>query len=421
MESNCSNQPLNHQIQWKKELIRSKRQLATFRDQRQSGNCKGLKRLIFEDPISWLLLVFPYAVASYLCEWPIACCFWLNFLAMIPLAKLMGDATEELAAGLRSETTGGLLNATFGNAAEMILTVQTLRAGQIEVVKSALLGSVLSNLLLILGTSFLVGGMTPTHGRVLGKQQRFFARVGQVNVTMLLLATAAVTLPTLFFNAVAEPSEQHAARTLQVSRWCSVYIFSAYMAYILFQLFTHAHIFQIRETGEEEEKKEAEPQLTVGGALSLLGVTAIFVSVCSQFLAESIDGFAEQWGVGRPFIGIVLMPMVANACEHAGAVRMAMVDKLDIAIGIAVGSSTQIALLVVPFAVLAGWMIDQEMDLNFGAMDSTVLVFAVLISFSIITDGTSSWLEGFMLLMAFFIMATLYWFFPDMHAHHGDA
>jgi len=410
---------VNHQIHLKKELVKLKRrQWAVERDHRQSGNCKGLKRLVLEEPISRLLLAFPFAVASYLCMWPVGYCFWLNFVVMIPLAKLMGDATEELAAGLKNETVGGLLNATFGNAVELILTVQTLRAGQIDVVKSTLMGSVLSNLLLVLGTSFLAGGITPRGGQLIGKQQRFFARSGQVNVTMLLLATAAVTLPTLFFNSV---SEHHpSAQTLRVSRWCSLYILSAYMAYLLFQLITHAEAFQPKGA-EETEEEEAEPQLSVGGALSLLGVTTVLVAFCSEILVGSIDGLAEQCGMGRPFIGVVLLPMVGNACEHAGAVRMAMAEKLDITIGIAVGSSTQIALLVVPFAVLAGWMLDQDMDLNFGAMDSTVLIFAVLITFSIITDGMSSWLEGFMLLMAFAVMATLYFFCPELHAHHGDA
>jgi len=421
-----SDSTVQHQIQWKKELVKSKRQLAAERDHRQNGetiehqplgwkpetsNCKGLKHLILQDPISWLLAAFPFAVASYVREWNNVLCFWLNFVVMIPLAKLMGDATEELAAGLKNETVGGLLNATFGNAVEMILTIQTLRAGQIEVVKSTLMGSVLSNLLLVLGMSFFAGGMTPRDGKLLGKQQTFCARSGQVNVTMLLLSAAAVTLPTLFFNAVQE--HQQNQRTLQVSRWCSLYILSAYLAYLFFQLYTHAEVFQPQ--GEDEEEEEEDPQLTVCGALVLLAVTTVVVAFCSEFLVESIDGLAEQWGLGRPFIGIVLLPVVGNACEHAGAVRMAIVEKVDITIGIAVGSSTQISLLVVPFAVLVGWMIDREMDLNFGAMDSTVLVFAVLISFSIITDGMSTWLEGYMLLMAYAIIATLYWFFPETH------
>mmetsp|Transcript_148246 Transcript_148246/g.412866 ORF Transcript_148246/g.412866 Transcript_148246/m.412866 type:complete len:197 (+) Transcript_148246:97-687(+) len=171
------------------------------------------------------------------------------------------------------------------------------------------------------------------------------------------------------------------------------------------------------EQGEDEEEEEEDPQLTVCGALVLLAVTTVVVAFCSEFLVESIDGLAEQCGMGRPFIGVVLLPMVGNACEHAGAVRMAMAEKLDITIGIAVGSSTQISLLVVPFAVLIGWAIDKDMDLNFGAMDSVVLVFTAMLSFSIITDGKATWLEGYMLLMAYAIVATLYWFYPEMHHH----
>mmetsp|Transcript_70463 Transcript_70463/g.206138 ORF Transcript_70463/g.206138 Transcript_70463/m.206138 type:complete len:448 (+) Transcript_70463:93-1436(+) len=417
---------VRQQVDWKRALTKAKQELSKHKSRRldddspqplgwkqSPSNLEGFKHLILLEPISALLIAWPVAVAASLLEWSSVWTFWLNFLAMIPLAKLMGDATEELAAGLKSDTVGGLLNATFGNAVEMILMVQTIRAGQIDVVKGTLLGSVLSNLLLVLGMSFVAGGFTPLDGKVLNKRQAFSTVVALTNVTMLLLATAAMALPTIFFSTVGGlGGEEPDARTLEVSRYCSTYILSAYVAYLLFQLYTHAEAFT--SSDEEESEFDLQPQLTIGGAMLLLTVTTTMVAVSSEFLVGSIDGLVEKWQLGKAFIGIVLLPIVGNACEHVGAIRMAMSEKVDITIGIAVGSSTQVALFVVPFAVIVGWAIDEPMDLNFGPMDTTVLVFAVLLTFSIITDGMSTWLEGYMLIIAYLIIATLYWFFPEV-------
>lgn len=242
-----ANDPVRQQVAWKKALTKAKQQLSNQKTRRLDddspqplgwkkgpSDCQGFKHLILLEPVSILLLAFPIAVLSHLLEWGTIWTFWLNFLAMIPLAKLMGDATEELAAGLRSDTIGGLLNATFGNAVEMILMVQTLRAGQIDVVKGTLLGSILSNLLLVLGMSFVAGGFTPLDGKVLNKRQAFSTTVALTNVTMLLLATAALALPTIFFATVRDQlGEEQDSRTLEVSRYCSTYILSAYIAYLL--------------------------------------------------------------------------------------------------------------------------------------------------------------------------------------------
>lgn len=177
-----------------------------------------------------------------------------------------------------------------------------------------------------------------------------------------------------------------------------------YVAFLIFQLYTHVDVFEA--AADEEE----EPQINVCTSLLLLFVTTIFVASSSEFLVSSIDGLVEDWGMSKTFVGVIILPIVGNACEHAGAIRMAMYEKVDITIGIAVGSSTQIALFVVPFAVIAGWWIDQPMDLNFGDMNVGVMLFAVLITFSIVSDGSSNWLEGFMLMMAYCVAATLYWF-----------
>jgi len=233
------------------------------------GNLAGLVRL-FWDPISLLLVAWPLGCLAHFHDWGDIPEFWLNFLAMVPLAKILGDATEELAAGLKNDTLGGLLNATFGNAVEMILTVQTLRAGQIGVVKGTLLGSILSNLLLVLGMSFFVGGLTPSKGSRIGKEQTFSTQAALTNMTMLLLACSAFAFPAVFFSQdeigreymesqISELGTFAAGSTprlLQISRWCSVYILAAYVAFLFFQLYTHADVFKGGSDDEEEEEEE---------------------------------------------------------------------------------------------------------------------------------------------------------------------
>mmetsp|Transcript_58793 Transcript_58793/g.140145 ORF Transcript_58793/g.140145 Transcript_58793/m.140145 type:complete len:487 (+) Transcript_58793:67-1527(+) len=405
-----------------------------------SSNWHGLMHIVFLHPLSTLLIAWPFGIYAYLHSWSPIAVFVLSFLALVPLAKILGDATEELAAGLKNPVVGGLLNATFGNAVEMILTVQSLRAGQIEVVKGTLLGSILSNLLLVLGMSFFIGGLTPAYkgSSVKGKEQVFSTPAALTNMTMLFLATCSFSLPTVFFSARQLEGlhnffefnddrllvSQNEPLVLQISRYCSIYILSAYLAFLVFQLFTHAEVFAEQEDTDDDGDGE-EFILSPCVAVLLLCLTTIFVAASSECLVDSIDGLVEDVGIGHVFIGVILLPIVGNACEHAGAVRMAIHNKVDITIGIAIGSSTQVGLFVVPFTVIVGWLIDQPMNLNFGPLDSSVLMFAVIITFSIVSDGASNWLEGFMLMMAYLVIATLYWHVPDAvteakpHHHHA--
>jgi len=393
------------------------------------GNWQTLMRIVVCDPINLLLLALPVACASHVLEWDAPFTFWLSFLAMIPLAKILGDATEELAEGLRNETLGGLLNATFGNAVEMILTVQNLRENKLQTVRDSLLGSILSNLLLVLGMSFCLGGLTRgPDGKILGKEQLFSKEAALTNMTMLLLATAAFSLPTVFFANQRQAALEHGLIdhedphidssdsdiVLKISRYCSIYLLMAYIAFLVFQLFTHREVFQSPEEDEvEDDANGGASHLSPAFALGLLFVTTVLVTLASDWLVKSINGLIDKGQFGGRFVGMILLPIVGNACEHAGAVRMAMAEKVDITIGIAVGSSTQIALFVTPFSVILGWIIGREMDLNFGSMDITVMVFSVLVSFSIMTDGASNWLEGFMLMVAYAVVATLFWFATD--------
>lgn len=404
-----------------------------------SAQVDGVYGLIVQ-PLNILLLCVPAGIAAKQCGWGDLWVFWTIFLSMIPLAKVLGDITEELAAGLKNDMVAGLVNATFGNVVEMVITVQTLRAGLFDVVKATLLGSVLSNMLLVLGMSFFFGGIVnnaaptprPKDGGmartgsldvgkyqkvqsafVAEKVQKFDILGAMVNTSMLLLSCLSFTLVTVFRNLTHINGAHYEAETLlPVSRLCSLIIASAYGAYIVFQLGTHSKAMAAEEEGKENEDDQ-EPLFSVTTcAVLLVAVTAV-VAVASHLLVDAIAGVTEKAHISQHFIGIILLPIVGNACEHAAAVRFAMQDKPVLSIAIAVGSSTQIALFVVPFSVLSGWAMGKDMDLNFGALNTTVMTLSVIVVLSMVVDGQSNWLQGYLLCAAYAIVAVLYWHLPN--------
>mmetsp|Transcript_42189 Transcript_42189/g.121925 ORF Transcript_42189/g.121925 Transcript_42189/m.121925 type:complete len:521 (+) Transcript_42189:64-1626(+) len=384
---------------------------------------------ILAHPLSLLLLAFPLGIASHVCDWGPLPTFWLNMIALVPLAKILGDGTEELASAIKNDTISGLLNATLGNAVEMILSVQTLRKGLLSVVKATLLGSILSNILLVLGTSFFLGGLVgsskaSSHRHfihiegyrpvrfTMEKEQLFNSKNALVDMAMQLLACMTCALPTVFVSA-GGGSEDQEQKVLTVSRIGAVIIMCSYIAYIGFQLVTHKRMLAGDEgEGSDDEDDEEAGGLSAGAAIGLMSVTTVLIAICSELLVEAIDHVVKHCGIPERFIGIVLLPFAGNACEHASAVRFAMQDRLGLSIGIAVGSSTQIALFVVPFAVVTGWAVGQEMDLVFGAMNTAVMILAVLVVLVLVIDGRSNWLKGFMLCMAYVFCGVLYWYMP---------
>lgn len=395
---------------------------------------KGLLPIITH-PLCILLLCLPLGIAGKFQGWSDLWIFWCMFLAMIPLAKIMGDATEELAAGLHNDMLAGLLNATFGNAVEMVITVQTMRAELFNVVKASLLGSVLSNMLLVLGMSFFFGGIVGANKPVAAKPsedpvnpgytpfvaekvQKFEILSAMVNTSMLLLSCLSFSLLTVFCSVNQGSNLFMDEKLLPVSRVCSCIIISAYVAFIIFQLGTHRKALAEAE-GEDGDEDEDGAVLSVAMSATVLLVTTAIVAFASEILVEAIEGVVEQAHIGQHFIGIILLPIVGNACEHASAIRFAMQDKPGLSIGIAVGSSTQIALFVVPFSVLLGWAMDKHMDLDFGALNTTVMTLAVVVVLSMVVDGQSNWLQGYLLCAAYAIIAVLYWYLPDDESKQG--
>jgi Ca2+:H+ antiporter len=320
--------------------------------------------------------------------------FWTNFAAIIPLASILGAATEALSVHT-GQLLGGLLNATFGNAVEMIMCIQAVKAGLIGVVQGNLLGSILSNLLLVLGMAIFAAG-TVRH------EQSFNAHGAAANMSCLLVASISVCLPTCF-TAVNDHTEDE---VLAISRICSVALMGVYGLFLFFMLKTHADLF----ADEQDDEGVDEDQLSVSFSVVLLAISTVVVFFCSECLVGSIEGVSEQYGLSKAFIGVILLPIVGNAAEHATAVTAAYKGMMDLALGVAVGSSTQISLFVVPCAVMYGWIVDQPMTLSFTVFDTTCQMLTVFLVAQVLQHGQCNWLHGAMLMVvyAFIAIETLY-------------
>jgi Ca2+:H+ antiporter len=344
-------------------------------------------------PLDTLLVFVPAAIAVHL-AWPEAAtaAFLLSALAVIPLAGLMGRATEALAIRVGAGV-GGLLSAALGNAAELILALAALRAGELEVVKASLTGSIIGNLLLVFGAALVTGGARRE------KQTFNVTAAGAGNAT-LYLAAVALVLPAVLHHG-ADP---HPETKVPTSVAISVVLLALYLLSLLFSLRTHAHLFE----AEAEAVHERHWSLR-RAVLVLVGATAA-VAVISEVLVASLEGASRTLGLSRVFVGVIVVAVVGNAAEHSTAVLMAMKNKMDLALQIAVESSKQVALFVAPVMVFVGLALGQPMDLVFTPLE----VVAVGVSTGAITlvalDGESNWLEGAMLLAVYAVLGVAFYF-----------
>mmetsp|Transcript_5040 Transcript_5040/g.10166 ORF Transcript_5040/g.10166 Transcript_5040/m.10166 type:complete len:421 (-) Transcript_5040:189-1451(-) len=343
-----------------------------------------------------LLLSVPMGFAAHFMEMDPQYIFLFNFIAVIPLAWLIGKATEDVAAKV-GETAGGLLNATFGNVVEMLLCISGIRNNEITVVQCTLLGSILSNLLLVMGCSFLAGGL-------FYPVQKYNQAGAAVQTSLLAMCSFTVGLPTIYVNILKQDAEWE--HMVLVSRWTSVCLLGLYGAYLVFQLKTHAYLFEDEEEGEEEDP----PDLSAPSAALLLGVATVVTSFATDYLIDALKGTVASWKVSKEFVGIILLPIIGNAAEHYTAITVAMRNKMDLSLGVAAGSSCQMALLVTPFTVIVGWIMDKEMTLNFHAFQLAVLFFAVLLVSTILSNGRSNWFEGYILLVTYVVVSIIYFF-----------
>ena len=318
---------------------------------------------------------------------------WLTFttagIAVAGLAWILGIATEEAgeAAGPR---LSALLNATFGNAAEIIIVILAVRAGLIDVAKASIIGSVIGNLLLILGVSFFASGIR--HGR-----QEFDARVAGVNATMLVLATASLGLPSLF-SATSGTSH---GEEVGLSHALAALMLAVYIAYLYWS-------FQ-----RPEERSDLSPDAarwSMRTSLAVLSASALATGILSEVLVDAIEPTIEETGISRVFIGLIIIPLVGNVAEHLAAVKVAWNGKLDFAMGIALNSALQVALAVSAVAVFAGIFSSQELTLSFTALEMALLAAATLIAGLIAANGTANWIEGVQLMAVYAMAGFVFWY-----------
>lgn len=349
-----------------------------------------------------LLLFIPVAIVAERLEWGALTVFGLSAIAILPLAIWLSTATEELAV-LTGPTIGGLLNAVFGNATELIIALVALKSGLIDIVKASITGSILANTLLVLGLSMLVGGLRY-------KEQSFNQTVAGINGSIMGLAVTAVVIPALVINTsnIVEPAViQH------LSEVVAVVMIAVYGLTLLFSLKTHSFLYDVGVSDHSEEghgEGEEKPNLWLW--LGVLLVSTLGVAVMSEIFVGAVEETADSLGLTPLFTGVILLPLVGGAAEYVTAVRMAAKNKMDLAVSVAMGSTLLVALLVAPVLVLVGLAIGQPMDLNFGLFEVVAIALAVATVNLISQDGRSNWLEGVLLLSTFALLGSAFFFHP---------
>ena len=320
--------------------------------------------------------------------------FILSAIAIIPLAKFIGEATEELTV-YTGPALGGFLNATFGNATELIIGIFALQAGLVEVVKASITGSIIGNLLLVLGTAVFFGGLKR-------EKQTFNATAAKSSGSTLLLAVIALVIPAVFLLTSATSSVFVVEK---LSIVVSVIMIGAYLASLFFSLYTHKHLYT-------EEVGKYEAKWSIKKSVIILLLSTIAVAFMSEILVGSIEPLVVGFGWTELFIGVIFVAIIGNAAEHVSAITVAIKGKMDLALQISIGSATQIVMLVAPVLVLISLFFQTQMNLVFNMFELISIIFAVFVVNSIIEDGESNWFEGVQLLLAYFIMAVAFYFHP---------
>jgi Ca2+:H+ antiporter len=341
-----------------------------------------------------LLIFFPIAIGAHFLAVSPTIVFFLSALAIVPLAKYLGEATEELASRTTS-TLGGLLNATFGNATELIIGIFALHAGLIEVVKASITGSIIGNLLLVLGCAMFAGGF--------GREKQIFNKTGAVaSGSTLFLAVIALVMPAIFLETAPNTSN---AVIEHLSVAVALALVAMYLAGLFFSLRTHKHLYT-------EEVGKYEPRWSILRSILTLLAATLAVAWVSEILVGSIEPLVAQLGWTELFIGVVFIAIIGNAAEHTSAVTVALKNRMDLALQISIGSATQIAMLVAPLLVLISLFFQSPMSLVFNTFELVAIVLSVIMVNLIVADGESNWLEGVQLLVAYTIIAVAFFFHP---------
>ncbi|PSR86165.1 Vacuolar cation/proton exchanger like [Actinidia chinensis var. chinensis] len=365
----------------------------------------NVQQVVLGTKLCLLFPAVPLAVIAQAHDYGRPWIFALSLLGLTPLAERVSFLTEQIAY-FTGPTVGGLLNATCGNATELIIALLALHKRKIHVVKYSLFGSILSNLLLVLGSSLFFGGLAN-----IKKEQIFDKKQSDVNILLLLLGLLSLLLP-LMFKFVVEPGTLTTSSILQLSRSCSVMMLVAYFAYLFFQLKTHKQLFEADEVLVEEDSDEVdtEEKAVIGfwsAFIWLVGMT-IVIALLSEYVVGTIEAASDSWGISVSFISVILLPIVGNAAEHAGSIIFALKNKLDISLGVALGSASQISMFAVPLCVIVAWTMGVDMDLDFNLLETGSLGFSILVTAFTLQDGTSHYMKGIVLFLSYTAIAACF-------------
>lgn len=383
-----------------------------------ASSAAGPRFTLPKQKLYYLIAVAPFALIARLMNADPGIVFVLSAIALVPLAKLIGDATEELAV-YTGPKLGGLLNATLGNAAELIITIFALRAGLLELVRASITGSIIGNLLIVLGLSLLLGGFK-------NGIQKFDRRTAGMNATLLILAVVALAVPSIFDVVLVERPESE----LLFSEGVSVILIVLYGLSVFYSFRsgtvvshhegngdTPANITDTALTRSPAVEEAHHARWTRNFSLIVLALATIGTAITSEALVGAVEPVTQQFGLSEFFVGIIIIPLVGNIAEHLVAVQVAIKNKMELSLAVSLGSSLQIALFVAPLLVFISLLFPDKLLLVFNQFELIALIGTTLLAAFIALDGESNWLEGAMLLGVYLILALAFFFLPAEIAH----
>jgi Ca2+:H+ antiporter len=355
---------------------------------------KSYKVIMINKIFLGFLIFVPATVAVHYLHVSPTLVFFISALSIIPLAKFIGEATEELAIHT-GPALGGLLSATFGNATELIIGIFAIQAGLIEVVKASITGSIIGNLLLVLGMAIFFGGLK-------FKKQGFNRTASMASASTLLLAVIALIIPAIFLQTAPEVGSKIIEKLSVV---VAISMIAVYVASLFFVFKTHKHLYA-------EEVGKFETKWSVQKSAFVLLISTLVVAWMSEILVGSIEPLVKSLGWTELFIGVIFVAIIGNAAEHTSAITMAIKNKVDLALQISIGSATQIAMFVMPVLVLASLLFRTQMSLVFNTFELVVILLSVMIANLVVEDGETNWFEGLQLMVAYVIIAVAFFFHP---------
>ncbi|MEO5357240.1 MAG: calcium/proton exchanger [Nitrospirae bacterium YQR-1] len=354
--------------------------------------------------LDFFLIFIPIAVFLELTHANATAIFATSAIAIIPLASIMGRATEHLTEKLGAGI-GGFLNATFGNAAELIIAIIAIKEGMYNVVKASITGSIIGNILLVLGLSFFAGGIKV-------KNLKFNSTAANLNSTMLILSASGLVVPAVIYSLLSDHSMGKVrvdSLNMKLSLAIAIVLFITYVLSLVFSLKSHKHLYGVGngETGEHE----TNGVWSTKKALSVLLAATVGISFMSEFLVKSLESATKSLGMNEVFVGVIVVALVGNAAEHSTAIIMALKNKMDVSVSIAIGSSSQVAMFLAPILVFISYFIGPApMDLAFTPLETLSIAFSVLLVNFISADGETHWMEGVQLLALYIILGIAYFF-----------